>query len=226
LSPDRPGEEFVVLAMVPPGHEARAGSAMAELGMKMLAHGPVNWMSKNFDRILVPDLGPVQGLIEWMGKNWPETSKKLLMRGVGHLSSVITAVYDDRAKVTDLIKDLKGEWIANNREKGLPISLVISSLFDDARKCCRETGLTPHTYLHSLGFYGKVEELPDEDELEIITMCGHGLIAAKRVRRLVSRIEKGELTPEVAAHDVAKPCVCGIVNEVRAKKIFERMVRG
>lgn len=225
LSPDRPGREMIVLAMIP----ARCrdmegiGSAMSELALKMLDHGPANWLSRNFTEITVPDLGPAQGPVEWMHRRWPETTQRLLMQGVGHLSSVVTALYTDRSRVVSLISDLKGDWLQRNRERGYPISIVLSGLFDDVDECCRMTHTSGHTWLHSLGFFGSVENLPGEVELEIMTMCGHGLIASGRVRKLVEGIKKGELTPEQAARDVAKPCVCGIVNEERAREAFEKL---
>ncbi|MBN1653137.1 MAG: hypothetical protein JXA30_05115 [Deltaproteobacteria bacterium] len=52
-------------------------------------------------------------------------------------------------------------------------------------KCCRNTKCKEHTYLHSLGFFGKVEDLPTEDELVLLTMCGHGLVSTRRVRDLI-----------------------------------------
>ena len=60
----------------------------------------------------------------------------------------------------NLLNDLKNDWLTRNREKRYPISIVVSALFDDTRACCRETGLKQHTYLHSLGFFGRVDKLP------------------------------------------------------------------
>jgi hypothetical protein len=100
----------------------------------------------------------------------------------------------------------------------------LSGLFDDVNRCCQRTGSREHTYLHSLGFFGKTQDLPSEDELEIITMCGHGMIAARRVRWLVEGIRAGETTPAEAAENVARPCLCGIVNRERAGECFQRLV--
>jgi hypothetical protein len=68
-----------------------------------------------------------------------------------------------------------------------------------------------------------VERLPGQGELELMTMCGHGLIAGQRVQHLAGQVAKGEITAEQAAADVAKPCICGIVNQERAAKIFRRL---
>ena len=74
------------------------------------------------------------------------------------------------------------------------------------------------TTLRTLGVY----VLPEE-ELEIITMCGHGLIAANRVRSLVADIRLGYTSAERAGEQVASPCLCGIVNRERAVEVFERL---
>jgi hypothetical protein len=102
---------------------------------------------------------------------------------------------------------------------------VLSGLFDDVRRCCKNTGSREHTYLHSLGFFGKIQDLPSADELELITMCGHGLVAANRVRSLVRDIRLGQTTPDEAAESVAGPCLCGIVNQARATEIIDRLAR-
>jgi hypothetical protein len=79
--------------------------------------------------------------------------------------------------------------------------------------------------LHTLGFFGRVDLLPDEDELSLMTMCGHGLVSVKLIRNLLKRIGAGEITPEIAAQEIAKPCVCGIVNTERAAEIFQRIAK-
>ena len=195
---------------------------MSELAVKMLEYGPDNWMSRNFTEITIPRRGgalkPTQG-----SSSSPKRTTETLMSAAGRASSVVMAVYTDTGKVENLIKDLKGDWLARNKKKGYPISIVLSGLFDDVHDCCRKTELTEHTYLHSLGFFGRVQDLPSEDELSLITMCGHGLIAVNRVRHLVKSIRDGALTPKDAADNIAKPCVCGIVNRERAEEILRRL---
>ena len=225
LDPSRPGKELVVLAMVPTQYKDVAGirDAMGELAAKMLEHGPDNWISRNFTELAIPQLGNARSLVKALNGLSPTRAKYLLIGKVAEMSSVITAVYTDTRKVANLIADLKGDWLARNREKGYPISIVLSGLIDDVHGCCQKTGLTEHTYLHSLGFFGRVQDLPTEDELSLITMCGHGLIAVNRVRTLVKRIRDGEIAPKEAANDIAKPCVCGIVNRERAEEILRRL---
>jgi len=226
LDPERPGREVIVLAMIPGEFTGKSGirSAMRELALKMLAHNPGDWLSRNYTEIAIPQLRRVHGGLGWLHGRWPEATERLLLRAVATRSSVITAIYTDLEDVVNLIDDLEGEWLRNNRENGYPISIVLSGLFDDVHRCCQRTGSREHTYLHSLGFFGRTENLPSEDELEIITMCGHGLVAANRVRWLVEDIRAGETTLAEAAENVARPCVCGIVNRERAGEVLRRLV--
>jgi hypothetical protein len=225
LNPARPGQELIVLAMVPKDYTDKdgIGSAMSELALKMLAHNPQYWISKNYTEIAIPQLQRIQRPLEWLHERWPETTERWLLRLVAHSSSVVTAIYTEVADVVDLVNDLKGDWLERNRQKAYPISIVLSGLFDDVHRCCQKTGSRQHTYLHSLGFFGKVQDLPSAAELEILTMCGHGLIAANRVRSLVSDIRLGETTAAEAAENVTRPCVCGIVNRKRAEEVFSRL---
>jgi hypothetical protein len=216
--------ELIVLAMVPSEYKDDRGvaAAMSEIALKMLEHHPENWMSRNFTEIEIPRLGPAQALIEWSSGQWPDATRRLLMRGVGRASSAVTAVYTDVEDVVDLITELKGDWLARNRDNASPISVVLSGLFDDVRRCCQRTETQEHTFLHSLGFFGKVENLPSREELEIITMCGHGLVSANRVRDLVGKIKEG-LPVHEAADRIARPCVCGIVNRKRTGEVLRRL---
>jgi hypothetical protein len=216
---------MIVLAMIPNDASDRDGirSAMREVGLKMLAHNPSNWLSRNYTEIGIPPLRPFQGPLRWLHHRWPESIERLLIRAVATRSPVITAIYTELEDVVRLIEDLRGEWLDKNREDGYPISIVLSGLFHDIHQCCQRTGSREHTYLHSLGFFGKTKDLPSQDELEIITMCGHGMIAVKRVAWLLEGIRAGEITPAEAAENVARPCLCGIVNRARAEEVFQRL---
>ncbi len=202
LDPSRPGEEIIVLAMIAREFQGKEGTqkAMSELASKMLDHGRDHWPKWTIDR--------------------------LEKAATGQLPQTLVAVFTEIRKVENLLDDLKKEWLPRNRAKGYPISIVVTGLFDDAHTLCRETGFKEHTYLHCLGpFGGQAQQVPSGDELSLITMCGHGLIARNRVRRLVQGIRKGEVTPEQAAEDIARPCECGIGNKKRAEQLFARLAR-
>ncbi len=225
LDPAKPGQEIIVLAMVSKRHRQDEGvpEAMKVLAQKMLAHNPHTWLSHNFLELDIPQLGSMQPLLRLMHRLLPEATQDFLFRAVAEKSSVLTALYTRAEDACSLLRDLEGSWLENNRKRGLPISIVVSGLFADIDTCCRQTGLRQHTYLHCLEVRGRVERLPGEDELELVTMCGHGLIATRRVQGLVDRMEKGKITAEQAAEDVGRPCVCGIVNQERAAEIFRRL---
>ncbi|OGP55865.1 MAG: hypothetical protein A2V67_12445 [Deltaproteobacteria bacterium RBG_13_61_14] len=227
LSPEHPGEEIIVLAMIPGKYKRKQGigEAMAELAEKMLAHGPSNWLSRNFPDLDIPQLGSKQALVRLMSRFRPEATRALLLRLVAERSSVLTAIYTDPEKVIALLQDLQGEWLKRNREKGYPISIVLSGLFGDIHQCCGATGLREHTYLHSLGFRGRTERLPAAGELELLTMCGHGLISVHLVQHLVKSVRQKQLTARQAAEEIAQPCICGIVNQDRAEKVFLRLAQ-
>jgi len=227
LEPSHPGEEIIVLAMVPRQHKEEAGvrNAMSELALKMLSHEPHLWMSHNFPELDIQRLGSLQTLIRWMHKIRPKATQRLLFREVASQSSVITAIYTDRGKVVELLNDIKGQWCQRNRQQGYPVSVVLSGLFGDLHQCCKKTGTTEHTYLHTLGTFGKTASLPPEEHLELITMCGHGLISANRVKRLEELVRRRAVPPREAAEEVARPCVCGIVNKKRAEELFRKMTR-
>ena len=228
LDDSRPAQELIVLAMIPAQYRDMDGinGAMSELGLKMLQYDPDNWISRNFMELQIPRLAPLQKLLRSSEDQRAEKISTSLMSMVSSMSPVITAVYTGTRKVEQLIADIKGDWLARNREKGYPISIILSGLTDDIHRCCQHTGLREHTYLNSLGFFGKVQDLPSEEELSLITMCGHGLIAVRRVRALVRSIRDKELTPEQAGEELARPCVCGIVNRKRATEIFSRLALG
>ena len=148
----------------------------------------------------------------------------MLFRGLAGRSPVITAVFTDLDAVISLLAELNGGWLESNRKRGVEISIVLSGLFGDIHKCCSRTGLRQHTYLHSLGTWGKTGRLPAEPAMELLSMCGHGMIPANRIAALTRALQKGSITPRQAAEDIALPCVCGIVNRQRAEKIFRRLV--
>jgi hypothetical protein len=225
LDPSCPGKELIILAMIPRKHIRKKGikGAMSALGSRILRHNPNCWIFQDITQITIPQFGIGQILIEWLYKLVPKWITRLVMWFTCHNSSVITAAYTDVETVKHLLKDLKGTWLAKNQKKGYPVSICLSGLDEDVHACCQEAGLQEHTYLHSLGIFGAVRDLPSEDELALITMCGHGLIASSRIRYLVERIRNRELTPKEAAEDIAKPCICGVVNKERAEETFRRL---
>jgi hypothetical protein len=130
-------------------------------------------------------------------------------------SRMIMAVFKDRETLTNCLKEIK--------ERDFGISLVISGLYKETGKACAETGLSPHTVNLSLGIHGNTKRLPEENVLEIHTMCGHAMVSSRLILHLVEQIKKGRATCAEAAKELSRMCDCGIFNTYRAEKILRRM---
>ncbi len=120
-------------------------------------------------------------------------------------------------------KDLE-ECLAELKEADLGISIVVSGLIDDVYESVKKVGLTPHSMNLSLGVWGKKELLPQQNVLDITTMCGHHCVSPLLVNKLTTDIKKDKISIEEAARTLAKQCVCGVVNPLRTEKILEKMI--
>ncbi len=108
------------------------------------------------------------------------------------------------------------------KEMDLGISITVSGLIDEVLEMARELGIKPHSINLSLDIWGKKEELPSEEVLEFVTMCGHGLISKDLVEKCIADVRSGKRTPRQAAELIARPCVCGIFNPDRAENLLAR----
>ncbi len=130
-------------------------------------------------------------------------------------NSIVHAVFNDEDTVTKVLKELK--------DADLGLSIVVSGLVHKTDKCCKKAGLEMHTVEKSLGIIGKATRLPDESVLEVTTMCGHGMIAFNLVKKLADDVKKGRTSPNKAAKEIAKQCVCGVVNIPRVERLIKAM---
>lgn len=105
----------------------------------------------------------------------------------------------------------------------LGLSVVVSGLFENAKQCCRASGIQYHSIEHSLGIWGDKTRLPDEKTLEIVTMCGHGLVSANLIQCLAGAVRAKEKTAQEAAEEMARLCLCGIFNTERAAGIIDAL---
>lgn len=124
----------------------------------------------------------------------------------------VRCVFDSYEKVKKLVDEL--------RKRGYGLSVTISGLIDNIMKLSREQDIKPHSINLSIGVYGKVEKLPDESVLNLVTMCGHGMVSELLVKRAVKQVRKGIWDIDKAAQEIAKPCHCGIFNVERARQIL------
>lgn len=125
----------------------------------------------------------------------------------------VAACFSDRDAVRSILGKLK--------EADTGISIVISGLIDEIVKVAEELDLKPHTAFLSLGVHGKRAILPEDEVLQITTMCGHGMVSAKFTRTVIDKVKAGKMTPEAGAHLLAQPCPCGIFNTERCSAILD-----
>ena len=106
----------------------------------------------------------------------------------------------------------------------LGISVAISGPRLAIEQMCKDYGITPHSTNFSLDIWGKKEELPSEEILQFITMCGHGMISKALVVDTIEKVKVGKLTPEQGAIRMGSPCVCGLFNPTRAIAALQKYV--
>ncbi|MDR1514938.1 MAG: hypothetical protein LBS45_04520 [Synergistaceae bacterium] len=123
--------------------------------------------------------------------------------------------FGSREAVANVLRKLK--------EADTGLSIVVSGLIDEVVAIAGECGLTPHTASLSLGIYGDKSLIPEDEVLELTTMCGHSLIGNAFVRTVIGKVKKGGMPPADASILIARPCVCGIFNTRRCEKILSNI---
>jgi len=126
--------------------------------------------------------------------------------------TVVHAVFDNEEAAAKALKELK--------EADLGLSLVVSGIFDRVKEHCQKAGIHRHAVTYSLGIWGKTEKLPPEQTLDIVTMCGHGMVSATLVDSLADDVKASRKSAQDAAKEMARQCVCGIFNPARATKLL------
>ena len=106
----------------------------------------------------------------------------------------------------------------------LGLCVNISGLMDEVQECCRKAGISRHSAEHSLGIWGAKDRLPEREILEFNTMCGHGMVSFGLIRRMIEQVRLRRLTPKRAARMMAKCCMCGAFNPVRAEALLQKML--
>lgn len=142
--------------------------------------------------------------IEEIRENMPETPR-------------VRCCFDSKEKMFEVVRRIKDE--------DLGLSVVLSGINEDILDMCHELDIKPHSVNYSLGVHGATELLPPEEVLELITMCGHGMISKDLVTKAIEEVKKGKKTPYDAAVMVGQPCVCGIFNVSRAEKLLSKYIQ-
>jgi len=128
-------------------------------------------------------------------------------------------VLNNKEKLISYLKKLK------ERKKKTGVSVVVSGLFYEVNDCLKKLGLSPHTVLFSLGYFGRIELLPKREVLEITTMCGHHMISPRLVEKLATDMKDGKIANEEAVRIMAKQCVCGAFNKVRGSILIGALAK-
>lgn len=173
-----------------------------------LKHKPVNIGDATKGGALRPrrDLNPTA---HWRRDHTPDP-EQVIAEIEGH--TTVAAVFDNYESMRAFVEELK--------TADLGISVNISAPMEEARRCCRDAGISPHSVEYSLGFRGRVEKLPDATTLELSTMCGHGMLSANFTRKMIDWVKEGRRTPDEAARYMARFCTCGVFNISRAERII------
>jgi hypothetical protein len=131
--------------------------------------------------------------------------------------TIVQCTFDNRERVVALLKQLKDD------KPG--ISVIVSGLTDVVQQCMDEAGLgRVHSLEYSMGTWGKTEKLPDYEVLELTTMCGHAMISANLVDKLVRDIKRGRKTVEEAVLQMTRCCTCGNFNLTRAAQLLRKLL--
>jgi hypothetical protein len=131
--------------------------------------------------------------------------------------TIVQCTFDNQERVVALLKQLKDD------KPG--ISVIVSGLTDVVQQCMDEAGLGRiHSLEYSMGTWGKTEKLPDYEVLELTTMCGHAMISANLVDKLVRDIKRGRKTVEEAVLEMTRCCTCGNFNLTRAAQLLRKLL--
>jgi len=133
-------------------------------------------------------------------------------------SRIAHAVFKDRERLKACLQELK--------DRDFGISVVVSGLYEEAKKICGEIGISPHTVNQSLGIHGRTGRLPEETVLEIHTMCGHAMVSSHLIDHMVLKIREGATTCEKAAGELSRMCDCGVFNTHRAETLLRKLAAG
>jgi hypothetical protein len=190
--------DFVMLAMATQGfNEKGAAPKLKQMAEAIASHSPANIGDEGLGGVLTGV--PLEEILASMRDG-----------------SYVGAVFVEAERLVETLKDL--------RAADTGISVVVSAPFQQVFDAAEASGLKAHTVHMSLGLFGKRDLLPPEWVLEVITMCGHGMVCQKLVQKMAARVAEGKATAREAGERLAGTCTCGIFNPVRAAEILERQM--
>jgi hypothetical protein len=174
-----------------------------------LKHKPVNIGDATKGGVVRPrrDLNPTA---HWQ-RDQLANPEEVIAGIEGH--TTVAAVFDNYEAMKAFVDDL--------RAANLGVSVNISAPIAAAERCCRETGIARHSVEYSLGFCGRVDKLPDATVLELSTMCGHGMLSANFVKKMLDWVKENRRSPAEVSRAMARFCICGVFNISRAERILD-----
>lgn len=110
-------------------------------------------------------------------------TKKKLLEGISDKNAVQVCFFNKEDVINVLKETIKED---------LGISIVVQGLENNLTDILKKVGLQFHTVNHSLGIWGKTCLLPNEEILEITTMCGHAMVSANLVEQCIKDIKNGK----------------------------------
>lgn len=196
-SEDSLSEDFIIFSMTAKGfNEKNSGGALTEFLRILSKYPKVNMGDMKTGGMYLVD---EEQIIE----NVQDTS-------------IVHAVFQDKKDVIQAVKELK--------EANLGVSITVTGIVDEVGGICKEAGIDRHTVEYSVGIRGKLSKLPEDELLEITTMCGHGMVCQNLARQMLLDVKRGRRTAEEAGQYLATPCVCGVFNAKRAQRLLEELV--
>ena len=203
-------DDFIVFAMATRGvnDDSLVEKYRAFLRLA-LNHNPVNIGDATKGGVVRPrrDLNPAA---HWQRDQLADPEE--VIAGIeGH--TTVAAVFEKYQDMRAFVDEL--------RQANLGISVNISAPIADAERCCRDTGIARHSVEYSLGFCGRVDKLPDATVLELSTMCGHGMLSANFVKKMLDWVKENRRSPAEVSRAMARFCTCGVFNISRAERILD-----
>jgi hypothetical protein len=205
-------DDYIVFAMCTRGkNDLGAVERLRRFLSICVKHQPVNIGDAKKGGLLRPanDLTP---LAHWRRSDG--TQAEDVINGVSEPTTV-SAVFDNPEALSACLKEVK--------EADLGLSINIAAVTDAAQDCCRRAGIERHAVEYSFGFIGRSTLLPDANTLPLMTMCGHGMIAATFAQKMIDWVKTGRRSPRECTRYMSRFCVCGIFNPVRAERLLCRI---
>jgi hypothetical protein len=189
--------DYIVFTMSAKGlNEAGSAARMKQFLGILLSHHPVNYGDMVTGNCHVKSEEEILGNIQ--------------------STSIVHGVFTDAQEVVEILKELKAAELG--------MSVVVTGVHDETEKSCLQSGIAKHTVENSLGIFGQVKKLPADEVLQLTTMCGHGMVPANLVERVIAQIKRGKKSPREGALELTRPCHCGIYNPVRAEHLLRRLL--